>query len=34
LQQIRQFQTGKKKKGGGKIKKNYEKGGGVRPTSY
>ena len=22
------------KKGGGKIKKNYSKGGGVRPTSY
>jgi len=24
----------KNKKGGGKIKKNYSKGGGVRPTSY
>jgi len=24
----------KKKKGGGKIKKNYSKGGGVRPTNY
>ena len=25
---------GASKKGGGKIKKNYAKGGGVRPTSY
>ena len=26
--------SSKNKKGGGKIKKNYSKGGGVRPTSY
>ncbi len=28
------FLSGKNKMGGGKIKKNYSKGGGVRPTSY
>ena len=28
------FLSGKKKMGGGKIKKNYSKGGGVRPASY
>jgi len=28
------FLSGKKKMGGGKIKKNYAKGGGVRPASY
>ena len=28
------FLSGKNKMGGGKIKKNYSKGGGVRPASY